>query len=67
MNFAFLPFSSGPRFCEGQNFAMMETKMALAMMLRSIHFELSSSYLHAPFPIITLLPQYGAPLVLHYL
>lgn len=63
----FLPFSSGPRVCVGQNFAIMEAKVVMSMILSCFKFTLSPNYRHAPVSVLTLKPKHGVPIILERL
>nr|POE53990.1 11-oxo-beta-amyrin 30-oxidase [Quercus suber] len=62
---SFFPFGGGPRICVGQNFALVETRMALSLILQKFSFETSSSYAHAPCSIMIVQPQFGTHIILH--
>ncbi|XP_039807106.1 cytochrome P450 709B2-like [Panicum virgatum] len=64
---ALLAFSSGPRSCIGQDFAMLEAKATLALVLRRFAFEVAPEYVHAPTDFLTLQPLQGLPVVLKLL
>ncbi|KAL6878360.1 hypothetical protein ACP4OV_012530 [Aristida adscensionis] len=61
---ALLAFSVGPRACIGQNFAMMEAKSVMAVILKKFSFTLSPDYVHAPVDMLTLQPKFGLPVIL---
>ena len=62
-----LSFSLGPRSCIGQDFAMLEAKATLALILRRFAFEVAPEYVHAPVDLLTLQPSQGLPVVLKLL
>ncbi|KAG7943891.1 hypothetical protein I3843_15G069100 [Carya illinoinensis] len=59
----YFPFGLGPRICAGQNLALVETKLALAVIVRQYSFTMSPTYVHAPMMYMTLQPQHGAHLL----
>ena len=49
-----LSFSAGPRSCIGQNFAMLEAKIMLALIIKRFHFELVPGQKHVPDVTVTI-------------
>ncbi|KAI5426320.1 hypothetical protein KIW84_031934 [Lathyrus oleraceus] len=60
---AWFPFGLGSRTCVGKNLALVEAKIALALIIQSYSFVVSPSYKHAPILFITLQPQHGAQII----
>nr|GLL45253.1 cytochrome P450 734A1-like [Ipomoea trifida] len=60
---AYIPFGIGVRQCVGQNLAILQTKITLAIILQRFSFRMSPCYQHAPTVLMLLHPQYGAPII----
>ncbi|KAG5573146.1 hypothetical protein H5410_062912 [Solanum commersonii] len=50
---AFMPFGISARRCVGQNVAVLQAKLAIAMILQRFSFDLSPNYQHAPTKLLT--------------
>ncbi|XP_010922815.1 cytochrome P450 714C2 [Elaeis guineensis] len=60
---AYIPFGIGIRICAGQNFAMLELKIVLSLLLLKFSFSLSPRYIHSPAFRLTVEPEFGVPLI----
>ncbi|CAH8263750.1 unnamed protein product [Arabidopsis lyrata] len=58
----FIPFGLGVRTCIGQNLAILQAKLTLAVMIQRFTFHLAPTYQHAPTVLMLLYPQHGAPI-----
>jgi cytochrome P450 len=57
--FQFFPFGGGPRFCIGNNFAILEMQLVLAMIGQRFKLRLEKEQVIEPEPLITLRPRHG--------
>lgn len=61
--YAYFPFSTGPRICIGNSFALMEATLALATLARRLRLRLADGVLPQPEPLLTLRPLGGMHMV----
>jgi enediyne biosynthesis protein E7 len=62
---AYIPFGAGPRFCIGNEFAMLEAQLITAMVIQNFQLHGIPGHPVEPQPDITLRPRHGLKMTLH--
>ncbi len=63
--YAYFPFGGGPRLCIGQQFALIEATLILAMVVKHGDWQLIPWQRVVPLPAITLRPKQGVMVQIH--
>lgn len=64
-HFAYFPFGGGPRQCIGNNFALMEAQLIIAMVVQKYRLQLADEREIEPETSVTLRPRGGIRMTLH--
>jgi cytochrome P450 len=65
--FAWYPFLGGPHQCIGQDFAMMEATLVIAMLAQNVRLRLAPGATLVPKPMLSLRPRDGLPMTVEAL
>ena len=60
--YSYIPFGGGPHLCIGNNFAMIEAQLILAITAQRFRFDLQPGSQVEAEPLVTLRPKYGLPM-----
>ncbi|XP_047328810.1 cytochrome P450 714A1-like [Impatiens glandulifera] len=61
----YIPFGMGQRLCLGQNFAMVQLKIVLSLIISKFSISLSPKYIHSPVYRMIVEPENGVHIILH--
>lgn len=61
--YVYMPFGGGPRFCIGNNFAMLEMQIIIIILYRKFKFRLKEGFEVVQEPLVTLRPRYGVQMI----
>ena len=64
---AFMPFGAGQRMCIGNQLALLESRLIVAMVAQRFRLDLVPGHAVIPEPLITLRPKFGVKVTAHHL